>query len=112
MLGSLVMAQMDEALYEGMDDAATQGHGALERTEVLKALWHQMILCPMAQWRRMVAPVCNAVALCNEIPCPTARRRFLILKCKINELAPPFLDLTSTRIDFAIDFEFAFAFWY
>jgi len=30
MLGSLVMAKMDEALYEGMDDAATQAHGALE----------------------------------------------------------------------------------
>jgi len=25
------MAQMDEALYEGMDDEATQAHGALER---------------------------------------------------------------------------------
>jgi len=31
MLDSLVMAQMDEALYESMDGAAAQGHGALER---------------------------------------------------------------------------------
>jgi len=31
MLCSLVMAKMDEALNEGMDNAAAQAHGALER---------------------------------------------------------------------------------
>ena len=31
MLGSLVVAQMDEALIEGMDDAVAQAHSALER---------------------------------------------------------------------------------
>ena len=31
MLGSLVVAQMDEVPYEGMDGATAQAHGALER---------------------------------------------------------------------------------